>query len=83
MKLSESVRIDSQFGPAHEIFVSFPVVNICANLFYKRPYGARARVIQLFSYSTQLSMKLIQLISVKMATIVGILTFISIINTTA
>ena len=34
-------------------------------------------VIKLFSYSTQLSTKLILLINVKMPTIVGILTFIS------
>ena len=40
------------------------------------------KVIKLFLYSTQLSMKLILLINVKMPTIVGILTFISMINTT-
>ena len=40
-------------------------------------------VIKLFSYSTQLSMKFIPLINVKMPTIVGILTFISMINTTS
>ena len=39
-------------------------------------------VIKLFSCSTQLSTKLIMLINVKMPTIVGILTFISMINTT-
>ena len=38
-------------------------------------------VIKLFSYSTQLSKKFILLINVKMPTIVGILTFISMINT--
>ena len=36
-----------------------------------------------FSYSTQLSTKFILLIYVKMPTIVGILTFISMINTTS
>ena len=41
------------------------------------------KVIKLFSCSTQLSMKLILLIYVKMPTIVGILTFISMINTTS
>ena len=41
------------------------------------------KVIKLFSYSTQLSTKFILLINVKMAIIVGILTFISIINTTS
>ena len=40
-------------------------------------------VIKLFSYSTQLSTKFILLINVKMPTIVGILTFIGMINTTS
>ena len=40
-------------------------------------------VIKLISCSTQLSTKLILLINVKMPTIVGILTFISMINTTS
>ena len=40
------------------------------------------KVIKLFSCSTHLSTKFILLINVKMSTIVGILTFISIINTT-
>ena len=40
-------------------------------------------VIKLFSSSTQLRTKLILLINVKMPTIVGILTFISMINTTS
>ena len=40
-------------------------------------------VIKLFSYSAQLSTKFILLINVKMPTIVGILTFISMINTTS
>ena len=38
-------------------------------------------VIKLFSYSTQLSTKLVLLINVKMPTILGILTLISMINT--
>ena len=38
-------------------------------------------VIKLFPCSNQLSMKFIMLINVKMSTIVGILTFISMINT--
>ena len=41
------------------------------------------KVIIFFSYSTQLSTKLILLINVKMSTIVGILTFISMMNTTS
>ena len=39
--------------------------------------------IKLFSYSTKLSTKFILLINVKMPTIVSILTFISMINTTS
>ena len=44
---------------------------------------AGLEVKKLFSYSTQLSMKSIMLINVKMPTIVGIFTFISMINTTS
>ena len=40
-------------------------------------------VIKLFSCSTQLNMEFILLINVKMPTIVGILTFISMINATS
>ena len=40
-------------------------------------------VIKLFSYSTQLSTKFILLMNVKMPTIVCILTFISMVNTTS
>ena len=40
-------------------------------------------VIKLFSCSTQLSTKFILLINIKMPTMVGILTFISKINTTS
>ena len=45
--------------------------------------GPALEVINLFSCSTQLRMKFILLINVKMPTIVGILTFISMINTTS
>ena len=41
------------------------------------------KVIKLFSCSTQLILKFIMFINVKMPTIVGILTFISRINTTS
>ena len=44
---------------------------------------SRPEVIKLFSFSTQLSTKFILLINVKMPTIVGILTFIGMINTTS
>ena len=40
-------------------------------------------VIKLFPFSTQLSMKFIMLINVKMPTLVGILTIISMINATS
>ena len=50
----------------------------CISLSYIRP-----RSYKLFSCSTQLSTKFILLINVKMPTIVGILTFISKINTTS
>ena len=48
-------------------------------------YGLKTsgpEVIKQFSYSTQLSTQFNLLINVKMPTIVGILTFISMINTT-
>ena len=50
------------------------------NVENKRP---GPEVIKLFSYSTQLSMKFILLVNVKMPTIVGILTFICMINMTS
>ena len=45
--------------------------------------STRPEVIKLFSCSTPLTTKFILLISVKMPTIVGILTLISMINTTS
>ena len=47
---------------------------------FPRGFRPGPEVIQLFSCSTQLSLKFILLINVKMPTIVGILTFISRIN---
>ena len=44
---------------------------------------ARPEIMKLFPCSTQLSTKFILLINVKMPTIVGILIFINIINTTS
>ena len=49
----------------------------------KRELRTGPEVIKLFPCSTQLSTKFILLINVKMPTIVGILTFISMINTTS
>ena len=51
---------------------------ICLQGFQSGP-----EIIKLFSYSTQLSTKFILLINVKIPTSVGILTFISMINTTS
>ena len=48
--------------------------------FMEAKYEPWPEVTKLFSYSTQLSTKFILLINVKMAKIVGILTFISVIN---
>ena len=45
--------------------------------------GPGPQVIKLFSCSTKLSTKFVLLINVKMPTIVGILTFISMISTTS
>ena len=45
-------------------------------------YKTWPRGYKTFSYSTQLSTKFIVLINAKMPTIVGILTFVSMINTT-
>ena len=50
---------------------------------YSNRERASPEVIKLFQCSTQLSMKFILLINVKMPTIVGILTLISMINTTS
>ena len=50
---------------------------------HRQTVQTRPEVIKLFSCSTQLSTKFILLINVKMPTFVGILTFISMINTTS
>ena len=55
-----------------------PEENLSSELMTRKHPGPE--VIKLFSYSTQLSMKFILLLNVKMPTIVGILTFISMIN---
>ena len=53
------------------------------SVFGKRNQRPGPKVIKLFSCSTQLSIKVIMLTNVKMTTIVDMLTFISIINTTS
>ena len=62
--------------------VSSHVQKLCSPvcLGHGRTLKPGPEVIKLFSFSTQLSMKFILLINVKMPTIVGILTFISRIN---
>ena len=50
---------------------------------HKNEIRAGPEVIKLFPCSTQLNTEFILLINVKMPTIVGILTFISMINTTS
>ena len=55
----------------------------CQMVWTRRSVGPGPKVIKLFPCSIQLSTIFILLINVKMATIVGILTFISMINTTS
>ena len=52
----------------------------CADLKEPSSETTGPEVIKLFSCSTQLSMKIFLLINVKMPTIVGYLTFMSVIN---
>ena len=76
-------------GPNDELFKD-PLWNYCLLIYYLCLYGnknnkslpkivwlIRPRVIQLFSCSTQLSMKIFLLINVKIPTIVGILAFMN------
>ena len=56
--------------------------NNFVKLFLTLTSDSGLEVIKVFSYSTQLSTKFILLINVKMPTIIGILTFINMINTT-
>ena len=71
--------LDAQKSPLIER-VLLNTHNVCFDKKNKRP---GPEVIQLFSSSNQLSMKFILVINVKMPTIVGILTFISMMNTTS
>ena len=59
------------------------VLSSFATISLRKRERAGSEVIKLFSYSTQLSTKFILLINVKMPTIVGILTLMSMINTTS
>ena len=64
-------------------YIQSTIVQSCKDDFMFFWVEPGPEVIKLFSYSTQLSTKFILLIKVKMPTIVGILTFISMINTTS
>ena len=67
------------------VLLSRPYKWVCAysdNLNQSAHSQSGPEVIKLFSFSTRLSTTFILLINVKMPTIIGILTFISMINTT-
>ena len=64
------------------IIVEYSIIKSANNQFLGLVISC-PEIIKRFSYSTQLSMKFILLINVKMPTIVGILTFISMINITS
>ena len=66
---------DCDISTPYSIHMCLYVFNLCSL--------SGLEVIKLFPFSTQLSMKFILLINVKMPTIVGILTFICMINTTS
>ena len=69
----------------HFFQFKFKIKNSSRNTISVKLFGSRSgpEVIKLFSSSTQLSTKFILLINVKKPTTVGILTFISMINTTS
>ena len=67
--------------PNHNGHQSYTTHNV--NGFSMKIFEPGPEIIILCSWSTQLSMKFIMLINVKMPTIVGILTFISMINTSS
>ena len=70
----ELLPVESSGSPEHK--------KSTQNHKHSRP-SAGPEVIKLIPYSTQQSIKFIKLINVKMQTIIGILTFISMINTTS
>ena len=71
-------KVNTKLEPYCEIMVVF-----CHTIFALNIQTPCPKVIKLFPFSTQLSTKFILLIYVKMPTIVGILTFISMIKTTS
>ena len=75
--ITESIPMDPKHSVI-KVWANEILVLSYIKTFFKHP---GPEVIKLFSYSTQLSMKFTLLINVKMPTIVGILTIISMINT--
>ena len=79
---SERLTLLCVSGPQLLIFRE-PVKYLPKNLFMtygmcqKKRFWSGPEVIKLFSYTTQLSMKIFLLINIKMPTVVGILIFIS------
>ena len=65
------------------IFLSLKIDFVLNSVWAGFVFSSGLEVMKLFSCLTQLNMKLIVLISVKMTTIVGISTFISMIDTTS
>ena len=71
------------FGSMSTALTLYLLVSSTASPCTQIGHGPDLEVIKLFPDSTQQSTKFILLINVKMPTIVGILTFISMINTTS
>ena len=71
------------FPAVHENCCLLACLAICLGSLYCKQYEFRSGPKNINLFSTQLSMKYIMLINVKMPTIVGILTFISMIYTTS
>ena len=81
--------VDGDSGQIHHVLqcshqskdVCWSSYNACMETEFTKYRRPGPEVIKLFSCSTQLSMKFNMLINVKMPTIVGILTFINMMNT--
>ena len=79
LQSDDSILVTNKFNPTSKQFMCLTQSN--SHLNYVLNSTARPRSYKTFSCSTQLSKKFILLINVKMHTIVGILTFISMIIT--
>ena len=78
--LDFQVALATDGNTSHAVFLYGQLNNEVDDAEVRRLMGPGPEFIKLFSCSTQLSLKFIQLINVKMPTIVGILTFKSRIN---